>query len=389
MKTRGTFSKRTGAIRHSIAGATALFVISAFACHQPERGQNGPGKAGHPPAPVKTALSAKKDVPLRVDVVGNVEAYSSISITSQVGGQLEKIHFREGQQVKEGDLLVTIDPRPYKSAVDQAEAALARDTAQMENAAKEAARHEDLAQKGFVSQSQYEQLKTAAEALKSVLAADRAAVANAKLQLQYCYIHSPIGGQTGAILVNEGNTVKANDKTLVTVTQVDPLYVGFSVSQAHLQAIRKYRARGTLKVTALPAEGLPPQHGTLTFIDNSVDPATATIKLKAKFDNRDKILWPGQFVKVSLLLTTEKGLVTVPSQALQASQKGQFVYVVTPEGTADMRHVEVGRVFGDESVVLSGLAAGETVITDGQMQTVPGGKVNVTDNGGGPERPGK
>lgn len=379
MKTQRTPKRSPAQSRGPLAAAICAFLFSIAGCSGGPQEQ-GPKKGGMP-APVRVVQAVKKDVPLELEVVGNVEAYSTVSVTSQVNGQVDKIHFKEGAYVKTGDMLITIDPRPFKAALDQAEAALARDMAQQENAAKEAARYAGLIQKGFVSQSQYDQLQSAADALKAVVAADKAAVANAKLQLDYCHIRSPINGKTGAVLIDEGNLVKANDKTLVTVMRIQPVFVDFSAPQQRLSEIMKFQAQGQLKVTALPsAPGLPPQHGVLTFIDNGVDPATGTIKLKAEFDNKSQSLWPGQFVNIVLRLTVEKDVVAVPSEAVQASQKGQYVYAVKPDGTAEMKTVTVSRSHGEESIISSGVEPGETVITDGQLQVLPGGKVKIVDD---------
>jgi len=377
----------TGFSRLLHAGFAIAFLASLVSCskNSQEQMQRKPGVA-----PVKAAVAAKKDVPLRIDVVGNIEAYSMAILTAQVGGQIEKIHFREGAFAKKDDILITIDPRPYKAAVAQAEAVLARDTVQADNTKKDAERYGELVAKGFIAQSQYDQAKTAADAAGSVVVADKAAVENAKLQLGYCYIHSPINGQTGAILINEGNLVKANDKTLATVYQVKPIYASFSVPQIHLPDIRKYRAMGRLKVTAQPpTPDSPPVEGVLTFIDNGVDPATGTIKLKATFDNGEKPLWPGQFVKISILLTTEKDVVVIPSQAVMTSQKGQYVFLVTSDGVAEMKPVTVSRTFDGQSIIATGVEAGQTVITDGQLQAIPGGKVKIVENQTGEKASGK
>ncbi len=383
----GLSQSRFCPIRLSCAMMLALLVFSAACSKGPELpAQKKPGMA----APVKVAKAELKDVPLQIEAVGNIEAFSTVAVTAQISGQIEKIHFKEGQRVKEGDLLVTIDPRPYKAVVAQGEAVLARDMAQMETARREAARYGGLVANGYVSQSQYDQIKSSADSLQSVVAADKAAVDNAKLQLGYCFIHSPITGQTGVILIDEGNAVKANDKTLVTIMQVKPLYANFSVPQQYLHEINKRQAAGKLRVAVSPpGSGLPPVNGVLTFIDNSVDSATGTIKLKAAFDSSDKLLWPGQFVKASLLLSTEKGAVVIPSQAVMASQKGQSVYVVKPDGSAEMRIVTVSRVYGEESLIASGIEAGETVVIDGQLQILPGGKVKVSENRGGDKGQGK
>lgn len=358
-------------------GLGVLLAVALAACSKDAQQQSQ--KKQMPPAPVKVAAAARKDVPLRLEVVGSVEAYATVSITAQVNGQIEKIHFKEGEHVEKGAKLVTIDPRPFKAAVAQAEAALARDTAQMENARRDAGRYEALAREGVVARSQADQSTTAAEALAAVVAADKAALENARLQLAYCHIHSPIDGQTGAVLLDEGNLIKANDKTIVTIFQVKPIYVSFTVPQVHLALIRGHMAEGRLKVTATP-EGVRAAEGVLVFIDNGVDPATGTIRLKASFPNSGGRLVPGQFVNVSLTLTTEKGALTIPSHAVMNGQKGEYVFVVK-NGTAEMRPIAVRRAFGGDVLIETGLEEGETVVTDGQIQVIPGGSVKVAGSG--------
>lgn len=334
-----------------------------------------------PPAPVVVATTVRKDVPVQILAIGNVEAYAVVSVRSQVGGQLSKVHFSEGQYVKKGDLLFTIDPRPYEAAVKQAEANLARDSAQMENARQEARRYEELVKKGYVAQSQYDQVRTNADALAAVVLADKAAVESAKLQLSYCFIHSPITGRLGSILVNEGNLIKANDdKFMVVIHQVEPIYVNFSVPERHVNEIKKqYTAQGkVLRVDAATTEQEERAvQGVLTFMDNTVDRATGTIRLKGTFDNRERLLWPGQFVKVNLRLSTLPGAITVPLQAVQIGQQGQYVFVVKPDLTVEMRPVTPGRTFDSEVVVETGLEPGEKVVTDGQLRLVPGSKVEI------------
>ncbi len=354
-----------------------VLLVALAACSKDAHQQNQ--KKQMPPAPVKVTAAIRKDVPLRLEVVGSVEAHATVSIAAQVSGQIEKIHFKEGEHVTKGAKLVTIDPRPFKAAVAQAEAALARDTAQMENARRDAERYETLAREGVVARSQADQSNTTADALAAVVAADKALLENARLQLAYCHIHSPIDGQTGAVLLDEGNLIKANDKTVVTIYQVKPVYVSFTVPQAQLALIRGHMAEGRLKVSAAP-EGVRAAEGVLVFIDNGVDPATGTIRLKASFANGGGRLVPGQFVNVSMTLTTEKEALTIPSHAVMAGQKGEYVFVVK-NGTAEMRPITVRRAFGGDVLIEKGLEQGETVVTDGQIQVIPGGPVKVAESG--------
>jgi multidrug efflux system membrane fusion protein len=353
-------------------------VVAAFfasSCSGGGQQAQGPRKPGV--APVRVVRAEKKDVPLQIDGVGTMESVNNVSITSQVNGQIQKIHFKEGAFVSKGELLATLDPRPFKAALAQAEAVAKRDAVQYENAKKEAGRNAELFKKGFVSQSQYDQILANAEALSAVVNADKSAVDSAKLQLEYCYIKSPITGKTGAVMVDEGNLIKANDKAIVTILQIRPIYASFSVPQLYLPLIKKYQEKGGMVATVFPPSGLQAVKGELTFTDNTVDSTTGTIKLKATFNNPDKTLWPGQFVKVSLFLTTEKDVVAVPSQAVMTTQKGQTVYVVDKDDTASIRPVKVARTYGQDSIIEKGLEAGETVVSDGQLQTIPGGKVKV------------
>lgn len=356
---------------------TVLVVISVLsACSKTKQA---------PPrvAPVVVETADRKSVPLQLKAIGNVEAYNTVAVRSQVAGEISEVFFHEGQDVRAGTLLFRIDPRPFESALRQAESALVRDRAQAKNAAAEAKRYETLSQKGFVSRQEYDRARTSSDALDAVVAADEAAVENARLQLEYTAIMSPIHGRTGAIAVQKGNVVKANDVTLVTINQVMPIYVTFSVPEQDLPAIRKYRAAGDLHVNAVPAPGARPINGTLSFVDNKVNASTGTILLKATFSNQDHALWPGQFIDVVLTLTTEKDRVVVPAPAVQTGQQGQFVFVVKDDMTAELRPVTVARTFDRWAVIEKGVQPGETVVTDGQIRIAPGGKVEI--KGAAPE----
>lgn len=329
--------------------------------------------------PVLAAAVIRKTVPVQLRAIGNVEAYATVGVKAQIGGELARVHFREGQDVKKGDLLFTIDPRPYEAALKQAEANLAKDAAQMENARVEARRYEELVKKGFVAQEQYDQKRTTADALEATVNADKALVENARLQLKYCYIYSPIAGRTGYLQSNQGNLIKANaDNPMVTINQIQPIYVTFSVPEQNLSELKKYMSIGKIKVQAvIAAEEAHPEEGVLTFVDNAVDVATGTIKLKATFPNSEKKLWPGQFVNVVLTLTTIPDAVVAPSQAIQSGQQGQFVFVVKADYTVESRPVTTGITYNAETVVTGNLKAGDMVVTDGQMMLFPGAKVEI------------
>jgi multidrug efflux system membrane fusion protein len=331
-----------------------------------------------PAVPVAVATVVEKTVPVDIRVIGNVEAFSTVSVKSQVEGIVERVHFREGQDVRQGDLLFTIDSRPFEAALRQAEANLARDAALEKNAKAQADRYSKLFEAGIVSQEQYDQFRTNAESYEAAVRADKAAVERAKLDLSYCTIHSPIDGRTGALIVHEGNLVKANaDTPLVVINQISPIYVNFSVPEGYLPDIRKYRAHGELGVQAIVPNVNRPPEGLLSFLDNTVDTTTGTVKLKGKFDNRDRQLWPGQFVNVVLKLTTQPNAIVVPSQAVQTGQSGQYVFVIKPDMTAESRPVVAGSTVGGESVIEKGLQLGENVVTDGQLRLAPGSKVEL------------
>ena len=337
-------------------------------------------KTKQPPprvVPVVAEAAVRKSLPLQIRAIGNVEAYNTVSVKSQVNGEISEVFFREGQDVKQGKMLFRIDPRPFEAALRQAESALARDRAQAKNAQAESARYEALAARGFVSQQEYDRARTNAAALDAMVQADEAAAENARLQLEYTVILSPIDGRTGAISVQKGNVVKANDVPLVTINQVAPIYVTFSVPEQDLASIKRYQASGELHVDASLAQAARPIAGRLTFMDNKVNTQTGTILLKATFPNQDRALWPGQFVDVVMTLTTEKDRVVVPTPAVQTGQQGQFVFVVKDDGTAEMRPVTVARTADQWAVIEKGLQAGETVVTDGQLRLAPGAKVEI------------
>ena len=336
---------------------------------------------GMPPGysvPVTTATATLKTVPIQVHAIGNVEAYSTVSVKAQVAARVEKAYFTEGQDVRKGDLLFTLDRRPSDTAIQQAEANLAKDQAQLENAKAEAERYTKLFQEGIVSKEQFDSMRTNADALAASVRADNAAIEKARIDLSYCTIQAPIDGRTGALLVHPGNLVKDNDATLVVVNQIHPIYVTFSVPEQYLAEIKRYRAEGPLRVEAIiPSQEQNPANGVLSFIDNAVDNTTGTIKLKGTFENPDNRLWPGQFVNVALTLTTQPNAVVAPSQAVQTGQVGQYVFVVRQDMTAEYRPVVAGDNVAGETVIQKGLVAGETLVTDGQLRLVPGMKVMI------------
>ncbi len=419
----------------SVGVAVALLVLVAAACTE-NRAESKQAQR-RPPVPVAVARVEQKPMPLQIQAIGTVEAYSVVSVRAQVGGELMRVHIKEGQDVRKGDLLFTIDPRTAEAAlaqaqanlakdrtqvqqaratlerdiarVAQARAALARDVAQAKNAEVQATRYRDLLKKDLISKEQHDQYQTSAQALaatvqadeadvrsaeetvradqaairstEEVVRADEAAVDNVKVLLGYTTIRSPLDGRTGTLGLHEGNIVRAtgtNDSTLLVINQIQPIYVSFTVPQQQLPTIKRYMAEGTLQVQVLPSGDPKPVRGTVTFVDNTVDTTTGTIRLKATFANEEKRLWPGQFVNVTLTLTTEADAIVVPSQAVQTGQQGQaYVFVVKPDSTVDNRRVTVERTQGGETVVSKGLTAGEQVVTDGQPRLTPGAKVEV------------
>lgn len=340
-------------------------------------------RQARPPVPVKAALAVCKDVPVQLHAIGSVEPYNTVSIKAQVNGPITKVHFREGQMVRKGDLLFTIDQRPFKASLKSAEALLAKDRAQAKFARNQVRRYSQLLKDGIVPQDQYDQLSANADAYAAAIKADKAAVEDARLQLGYCSIHSPITGRTGNLMVQPGNLVKANDvPVLVTINQITPIYAAFSVTEKELPAIRKNLLQGRMKVeTIIPDDPQTAESGTITFLDNSVDTSTGNIKLKGTFSNTDQRLWPGQFVNIILTLTTRTNAVVVPSAAIQTGQQGQFVFVVKPDLTVDAKSVTAGLSIDGETVIDQGINSGETVVTDGQVRLVPGAKVEIKKTG--------
>lgn len=333
---------------------------------------------GRPPALVATAPAAQQNVPVLIKAIGNMEASESVAIRAQINGELTKVAFREGQDVKKGALLFQFDSRSYQAALAKAEASLSRDRTILNNARKDFERYSQLVKEGIVTQEQAEGYRTKSEAAAADVAADIAAVETARTQLSFCTISAPISGRLGSLAIDRGNVVKANDTVLVTINKVTPINASFTVTEKDLAAVRRQLSGGRMSVVA-EVPGVPGlrESGTVTFIDNNIDAATGTIRLKASFDNAKRLLWPGQFVNLSLTLAVMPKAVVVPSQAVQTGQNGQFVFVVTKDGVAEIRPVSTGPVFKGVTVVEKGLQSGEQVVVDGQMRVVPGGRVEI------------
>lgn len=342
-------------------------------------GAGGSKKGGGGPAPVFVGPVVKKTVPLVIEAIGAVEPMRTTVIRSQITGTLVKIGIQEGQTVKEGDLLFSIDPRPYENALRSAEADLQKARVQLETAKTQVARYQSLTAEQMVSKEAFEKIADTARSLEAEVQSDESRLATAKLQLEYCSIRAPITGRTGNIPVHEGDIVRINEAAsfLVTINQLSPIYVTFGVPQQYFGSLVRYRATGTLKVSVVPP-GIDekPEEGELTFMDNTVDSTTGTLKLKGTFPNSQQRLWPGQFATVTVTLAAPE-VITIASSALQTSQSGQHVYVVKADKTAELRPVIVERIYEADAVISKGLTPGETVVTEGQLRVLPGKPVDV------------
>jgi multidrug efflux system membrane fusion protein len=357
-------------------------------------------------SPVTVAKVEIQTVPVEVIAIGAVEAYSTVDIKTMVSGELKKVHFTEGQDVKAGNLLFTVDPRPFQTALEQAEANLARDQAalrqaqanlerdkaQAEFGRAQAKRYATMVDEGVISPEQADQILANSKALDEAVKADEAAIGtalasirsdeasirSATVHLSFCYVTSPSDGRTGSLQTHEGAIVKANDTSLLNINQLNPIYVSFAVPEGQLSEVKRRMATGPLRVELRNInDGKPAPTGTLSFIDNVVDQNTGTIRLKATFENSERRLWPGQFVETALRVASEQDVNVAPTRAIQTGQNGQYVFVVRDNQTVDMRTIKPGRVIGDKTVIVEGLQAGDTVVTDGQLQLVPGANVVI------------
>jgi multidrug efflux system membrane fusion protein len=360
----------------------AAAVLLAAGCSRPAA-----KFAAAPAVPVQTAVAVRQDVPRRIESIGTVQALRYVAIKSQVDGIIAQIHFQEGQEVSAGDLLVTLDRRPFENSLRIARADLVNAQAEAARAQADAARYTRLDQQDAVSKEQYALLTTKAETTRALAQAKEAAVANAELQLGYTQIRAPIAGRTGQRLLHEGALVKANDNnfTLVTVNQLNPVAVAYAVPERALEEIRSAFAAGTVTVTATDrTTGLSHADGRLEFIDNTVDPTTGMIILKAVFPNDDHALWPGRFVYTATQTGVDAAAIVVPTPAVLNSQGGAMIYVLKPDSTVELRPVKILRAAGDTTLLAGGVQAGETVVTDGQLRLLPGAKAEPRDLSGAP-----
>ncbi|MSP98653.1 MAG: efflux RND transporter periplasmic adaptor subunit [Betaproteobacteria bacterium] len=367
------------------AGGYAAYFNADMRANEKKSDKKSDKKGGRPgiTVPVSVAEVEQRSVALRLKAIGSVEPYATVSLKARVDGQIVEVNFLEGKEVRKGDVLFRIDSRPFEATLRQVEATLARDTAQRDQARSQERRYLELLERNFVSKEAYAQIRTNADTAEAVVKASQATIENAKLNVEYSTIRSPIDGFTGKVLLQNGNMVKANDtNALVVVNQVKPIYTSFSVPEQSLPLVRSQMARAALSVEVSPpdsdqASGKLTATGILVFVDNSVDPTTGTIKLKARFDNTNGALWPGQFVSVSLRLSEQADAIVIPSQAVQTGPNGQFVFVVKADMSAEVRPVAVERTDGANSVITKGLSKGEQIVTRGQLRMAPGVKVVI------------
>lgn len=343
-------------------------------------GRKAPASFERPPAPVSVAQAVTRDVPIYLDAIGKIAAREVVSVQPQVSGRVTQIHFVDGADVKTGQMLFTIDPRPFQAQLNAAKANLAQAKAALELAKINFARVESVTDPRAVSRQDYDAKKNAVAVAEAQVQQNQAAVENAQLNLDYCTIRSPINGRAGQRLVDIGNVVNPNSTTLLVIQRLDPVYADFTVPENDLTAVQQNMARGMLAAEVrLPDDSEHPREGKLTFLDNSVQEGTGTVKLRATIENKDRRFWPGRFAQIRLVLSTRKNAVLVPAEAPQMSAKGPFVYVIKPDATAELRSVTVGQRQGDLVVVDTGLREGERVVTNGQLGVTPEGKVKIAE----------
>jgi multidrug efflux system membrane fusion protein len=367
--------KTTSNLQYGRLGLAAMLLLAAAGCSR-SNVQAAPAM----PAPLVTVVKATaQDVPKYLDEIGRNAAFESVTVTPQVGGRVVERHVQDGENLKKGQLLFVIDPRPYKAQLDAAQASLAQAKAALDLAKIQFARDEEVIGERAISKQDYDTKKNAVDVDQALVEAAQAAVETANLNFEYCYIHSPIDGRAGARLVDVGNVVQANTTALLSIQRLDPIYANFTVTESDLPEVQRQMSRGTLKAAVrLPSDAeSAAKPGRVEFLDNAVQNGSGTVNLRATMSNPDHHFWPGQFVDVKLVLTTEKAAVLIPNQATQISQQGPFVYVLKSDDTAELRPVKLGQRQGDDVVVTEGVAASERVVLAGQMLVRPGGKVRV------------
>jgi len=372
----------TTPVRLALAACAAAALTAFLSACATNGGKPAQAAGSPPPVPVRVARVERRTVALDIQTIGNVEAFSTVSLKSRVSAVVDSVDFREGQDVKKGDLLFTLDKRPFEADLHQAQAGLERDVARGQNSAAQARRFAELYHTGVASKQQFDDMQATAAADEATVRSDRAAIEAARLKLSFCDVTAPIAGRVGSILVYPGNVVKENEPpVMVVINQLQPIYVSFNVPEQSLPEVKRYSSAARLGVEAeVPQQPGEREIGQLTFMDNAVDRTTGTIRLKGTFANSQRRLWPGQFVNVTLRLSQEPDRIVVPNQAVQSSQIGQMVYVVRPDSTVEARGVTVARVAGADAVIGKGLEPGETVVTDGQLRLVPGARVEIKND---------
>lgn len=366
---------RLGGLGLAVAIAAVLFLP---ACASKTAEGDARQSSARPPVAVLVGTVLQKDIPVDIQVIGAGESYATVSVKSQIQGEVEQAYFKPGQFVRKGDLLFTMDPSPFKAALAQAQANLAKDQAQLEYANSTLAQNAALYKEGIIARNQYLQYRSNAGELAAAVDADKAAIRTSQIQLGYCTIRAPLDGVAGAYLIDPGNVIQSANTALVVINQIRPIYVDFSVPQQYLLEIQKERALRPLRVEAtIPHDTKQPEWGVLTFVNNTVDNTTGTIMLKGTFANSDRRLWPGQFVNVSLTLSELDHATVAPSAAVQTGQNGKYVYVVKPGPTVAYQPVTVGQVYQGYTEITKGLTPGETVVTDGQIMLYPGAKISI------------
>ena len=374
-----TPARRRVLIASALLVALAVGAVAAYFSTDIRAKEGRKAAKGPPPVPVTVARASQETVPIRLAAIGNVEAFLTVALKARVDGQIVEVNFREGEAVQKGDVLFRIDPRPYQATLRQAEANALRDRAARDQARSQDRRYQELLAKNFVSKEAYAQIRTNAETAEATAKASQAALENARLNLEYCTIASPLDGYVGKVLLQAGNLVKANDvNALVVINQVRPIYVNFAVPEQNLPEVRRHHAAAPLRVDVTSADpAVPAVEGRLIFIDNAVDPSTGTIRMRAQFDNSDATLWPGQFVNVSVQLYEQADAIVIPAQAIQTGPEGQYVYVIGDDMLAEVRRIKVQRADGERAIVASGLAKGERVVTRGQLRLGPKTRVQI------------
>jgi len=380
-RTVGVFGGTAAFWRAAALLLVVAVAVAATACSKEEQSK---GPKGDRAAPVSAAQAVRRDAPMSIRAVGNVEPLATVAVKSQVGGMIVEQFIKDGQDVKAGDKLFQIDPRPYQLAIEENQAKIARDQALLDKAERDLKRYAELRQKGAVDEAQYDETFAQAKTLEGTIRLNTADLDKARLDLEFSTIKAPIDGRVGSILLHKGNVIKANDdRSMAVINQFQPIFVSFSVPERHLPAVMDMFGKGKVKVEA-EIQGLEskPETGELFAVDNAVDTQTGAIRLKAIFDNKDMRLWPGRFVRINLVMPPMKDAILIPTQAVMTGIKGPFVYVIGEGDKVEARNIETGPIVGDMTIVEKGIAEGERVVREGQLRLAPGSKVEIKAPGG-------